>query len=344
MARSRLAVLIGKGRYDDEIAGYDAEGGPRRTYLELARSTGADIRSFRTGVARHGRLFGRIFSRSPLWGSAVSMALNAHQYETVYVTGEDLALRLLIVLRLIRRRARVIFIFHNATAKKLKILRAVGHAYIKACITLCTAQQRIILNSATLPTDKVVRMFEAVDTEFFCSAAASSGSSFIACGAEARDYNTMMEAAKRSKCRGVVYGHGYMSNSVASSPEMGGGFVECAPRVSYSALRNAYAEARFAVVPLQPSRYASGLNGLLEAMAMGLPVIITETEGLTDYVDHKPGMLVEAGDVDAMATAFSDIMQAGLDADEFGSKNREWINTHCRIETFLSTIMKLVEE
>ena len=50
--------------------------------------------------------------------------------------------------------------------------------------------------------------------------------------------------------------------------------------IPFTELRALYDAARLVVVPLRPVDYAAGVNGLLEAMAMAKPVILTQTSGI----------------------------------------------------------------
>ena len=52
----------------------------------------------------------------------------------------------------------------------------------------------------------------------------------------------------------------------------------------YRQLRDLYAKASLAVVPLKDSPYQHGITAIQEAMAMGLPVIVTRTKGQSDVV------------------------------------------------------------
>jgi glycosyltransferase involved in cell wall biosynthesis len=70
-----------------------------------------------------------------------------------------------------------------------------------------------------------------------------------------------------------------------------------ARRYEYNDLRTLYAESAMVAVPLYENDFQAGVTTLLEAMAMGKPVIVTQTEGQTDVVtDGVNGLTVEPGD------------------------------------------------
>jgi glycosyltransferase involved in cell wall biosynthesis len=55
----------------------------------------------------------------------------------------------------------------------------------------------------------------------------------------------------------------------------------------YTALRELYARSAIIVVPLDDTDFQAGVTTILEAMAMGKPVIVTHSEGQTDVVEDR---------------------------------------------------------
>lgn len=80
------------------------------------------------------------------------------------------------------------------------------------------------------------------------------------------------------------------------------------PFLSHPELRQAYADHRVVAVATTPNRHGSGMTVVLEAMACGRPVVATRGGGLESYVTPETGVLVPAGDEDAMARALQDLL------------------------------------
>lgn len=72
---------------------------------------------------------------------------------------------------------------------------------------------------------------------------------------------------------------------------------------SLSDLRADYARADIVVIPLRPNRHASGLTVLLEAVAMGRPVVASDVGGLRQYFDDDEVCFVPSGDHAALRAA-----------------------------------------
>lgn len=91
--------------------------------------------------------------------------------------------------------------------------------------------------------------------------------------------------------------------------------------ISLEAGRDMMARAAAVVVPLVPAERSTGQVVLFEAMAMGKPVVATRATGTADYVrDGENGLLVEPGDVDALAQAVNQILRDPALAAQLGNR------------------------
>ena len=95
------------------------------------------------------------------------------------------------------------------------------------------------------------------------------------------------------------------------------------PALSHLALREEYRTSGVCVVALRPNRHCSGITTVLEAMACGRPVIVTDTPGMRDYVRHgRDGLLVPPGDVRALAAEILRVLTDPGLAAELGQAAR----------------------
>lgn len=93
--------------------------------------------------------------------------------------------------------------------------------------------------------------------------------------------------------------------------------------LTHPQLRALYRTARVAAVSTRLNNHVSGITAILEAMAMGKPVVATKTPGLEEYVaDGETGVLVPVGDRDAMAKALIELLNDPARCAEMGSQAR----------------------
>ena len=98
--------------------------------------------------------------------------------------------------------------------------------------------------------------------------------------------------------------------------------------LTFPALRDAYARARFAVFPLEHVDYAAGVTGMCEAMAMGKAIIASASPGVSEYIRHGvSGLVVPVGDVRAMREAIVRLWEDPALAEQMGQRNRKWAET-----------------
>ncbi len=77
--------------------------------------------------------------------------------------------------------------------------------------------------------------------------------------------------------------------------------------------------AAVVVIPLLPAERSTGQVVVLEAMALGKPVVATELAGTVDLVDSGvDGLLVPAGDAEALASAVNRLLETPDEARALG--------------------------
>lgn len=85
-------------------------------------------------------------------------------------------------------------------------------------------------------------------------------------------------------------------------------------------------------------------NGLLEAMAAGLPVVATATGGMVELVDHgRSGLLVQPGDARALAAAIVDLMEQPALADALGRAARAVVETRYSFDRMVGAFSQTYE-
>lgn len=92
--------------------------------------------------------------------------------------------------------------------------------------------------------------------------------------------------------------------------------------------------------------HSEGLSiALLEAAASGLPIVATDVGGNRSVLgDGQRGLLVPAGDGDALRTAIATLLQEPERAKALGEAAREWVHGHASIEAMAARYARLYAE
>lgn len=157
--------------------------------------------------------------------------------------------------------------------------------------------------------------------------AQSDGTVFSA-GRTLRDYPTLLRAASRIDAPlTVICGH----RNLRGIRPPGNVTILCdVPRATYLQHLEACAVA---VVPLSRTERATGQVVVLEAMALGKPVVATRAAGTLDHIrDGVNGLLVDIGDDRALAEAVNRLLRNPDWARRLGEQALEDVCSHHTIE------------
>ncbi|MEG3174734.1 glycosyltransferase [Sphingomonas sp. RB3P16] len=346
----RHAILLGSGKYSDEIKGFSAEDQPEKEFIAIAKLSDARVFSLASSDGTFNNSIRTMFSKRPNYGSALKFAASAKDIDACYVTGEDLGIPAAIILKARAWRGKLYCVVHNITPKKAFLFRRIGHKMFGGFIVVSKRQRSLLVEQCNIPSEKVFLRYNCVDDTFFkpiSNASSQSGpdSAVMACGAENRDYALLREAARALDTKFEIYGHGFFGdrsdNSDAGSPP---NFASM-PRVSFPELAHAYNRSRAVVLPLNDVDYAAGVTGLVEAMACGKTVIVTKTTGIEGYLDAiEPTLLLKPNDVDYAIEVFKNFnTRSQAENDAAGARNREWILKNCAQSDYAEFVRDLME-
>jgi glycosyltransferase involved in cell wall biosynthesis len=289
-----------------------------------------------------GALAKRLAGSNKATGAAFAAFEARARAEAMFVTGEDIAFRLLPLLNLTGWKGRVSAVIHASHSLKWRTAaRLIGTGRVGTYFTVSTLQRDALVQKAGLPAGKVEFLYDSVDADYFdpALAGAPEGDGYVfACGLENRDYDTLSAAAARVRCPVRVQASGYFPQAGATDADLPANLEINRTRLSYADLRTRYAGARLVVVPLNAVPYAAGVNGLLEGMAMGKAVIVTESSGLSDYTGLDSLIKVPAADPARLAETIEALWRDPKTCEEMGRANRAWILRHAHVEQYAATI------
>jgi glycosyltransferase involved in cell wall biosynthesis len=258
--------------------------------------------------------------------------------------GERLSLAFTAVQRFARcKKAHIAMMYQFAKPNAQVPLRLFGRS-LHAVITWSSLQRRYLIERLGFPSERVYLVRHFVDQLFYSPRAAQED---IICGvgAEMRDYPTLIEAMRGTELRcHIATDHVRIPHrfrlvrdrrvSVDALPVPSDVKVTMG-RKTLPELRDLYARSRFVVVPLVPSDSDNGVTVILEAMAMGKPVICSRTRGQVDVIqDGVTGIYVPVGDPVALRSAMQSLWNEPKRAHAMGMRARVYVEQHHTLESF----------
>jgi glycosyltransferase involved in cell wall biosynthesis len=350
--------------------------GPRRDFLALAHGLGADMLD--RPAARSHWLGGMV---AKLFGIAAAQAVVAFtkraRYDAILTDGEHIGIPLALLLKLVGSRTPHVTIGHRITASKkrgfFKWLRVQSH--VSRIALHSQRQYDLAIDELGLTSDKLALIPYQADTQFWKPQADVAEERLIcSAGLEFRDYPTLVQAVEGLDVKVVIGAASHWSKrrntAEAAEPPKN---VEV-DKFDYVALRKLYARAAMVVVPLEDVDFQAGVTTILEAMAMGKPVIVTHTAGQTDVVEdrrtltrgahprqrpagmmkrvaHTAGVEIEPNgfyvppsDPDALRRAIQFLLDRPEERARLGASGRRTVEQVASLEQYVERLRELVDE
>lgn len=145
----------------------------------------------------------------------------------------------------------------------------------------------------------------------------------FSCGLDAgRDFGTLLEASRGLSARVMIKADKSFRLDAAQYPNV----TLKSNHLSFANFRALYIDAAVVVVTTHDTPNASGVTALLEAMAMGRPVIVSDNPALRDYLPPPDaGVVIPIGDSVALRTAIEDLLAHPDKAEAMGRQARVFV-------------------
>src|SRR5579883_2962958 len=247
---------------------------------------------------------GRLSGVGPPWARlALELQRRQDEYDVVVTWSERLALSLMALQRVSGKGKPHVAMMYWFSRPSVRVPMRLFADSLRAIVTWSTVQRAYAIERLGIASDKVYLVKHFVD-QLFWRPREREIDTICSAGAEMRDYPTLLEALRGSGLRCHLatdharvdrFGFGRRVSAQAYAPKASEGVT--IGRMTAPELRELYARSRFVVVPLQPSDTDNGVTVILEAMAMGKPVICTRTRGQVDVIEEGvTGIFVPPGD------------------------------------------------
>jgi glycosyltransferase involved in cell wall biosynthesis len=263
--------------------------GPRKDYDVLSSVLRAEV--IDRADARRSRL---LRAAVRVLGLAIVQAWLAFaardRFDVIVTDGEHLGIPLAALLKLTRSKVAHVTIGHRITASKKRLffkwLKV--HSHMRFIALHSQRQQELGIEDLGIPAERLVLMPYQVDVNFWRPQPDVPEERLVcSAGLEFRDYATLLQAIDGLDAQVVI---GAASHWSKRRNTAAGDALPSNVRVAafdYRALRQLYARAAVVVVPLDDIDFQAGITTILEAMAMGKPVVVTHTAGQTDVIEDR---------------------------------------------------------
>ncbi len=149
---------------------------------------------------------------------------------------------------------------------------------------------------------------------------ARPGSHVFSYGNSDRDYDVLIRAMKNLHAPCII-----LSQNFNPSTTLPHNVKLIRERVSLEEMTRLILESAVTVIPTYYYNVAAGQNGILEAMALGRPVVATRNFASLEYgKDDESIILVPPSDPDALRNAIKKLLENPDMADSMGKKAREF--------------------
>jgi glycosyltransferase involved in cell wall biosynthesis len=341
-------LILAAGRFGEAMREGIRNGRePRLDVFELADRLGAHVIDY-LDVDRSRVPFVRLATRT--LGASAGVAYlgyqERHHYDAILTTGEDIGLPLASLLKSSSARCSHTMIAHTLFPAKKRVFfdyLRVG-SRIDRILAYSTHEETHMIERLGIPRDKIQRIYYHADQKFFRPDTRSTEPALVcAAGQLLRDYDCLIEAVHDLPIQvEIAAGSPWISHSLGPSAAL-------PPNVKWGKmnrfeLRELYARAAVAVVPILQNDYQTGIATILEMMAMGKCVIATKTRGQTDtIVDGETGVYVPPSDPVALRNAIQRMLAAPDEAARMGRNARRFVEENAGLDVFVDRVEEAVK-
>lgn len=355
----KTLYLISKGMNklpDEEIARLEKlNKHPRVSFLENAlHAYVLDERFFRKKTPG---IRSWIYNKMPAGTAQIIEALFQHKnYDVIFTQSERVGLPLALIMKWLGIKKPHVMIISRITSadqrksrQKLWFLKHAKESISKILIW-SSVQRNIAISEAGVQPEKIKLLKRGTDQKFWDASGFDDVVKDTICsvGMEMRDYPTLVEALRPLEeipchiavgaARGQIFDTVKRLYNMEKIPDQ-----ITVGRKPYTELRALYARSRFAVVSLLPTDSDNGLTAILEAMAMGIPVICSRVEGQVDVIEEGiTGLFVPQGDPKALREAILELWNDPERAKKMGQAARQYIEEVHNMEQFVAAIKREV--
>ncbi len=192
---------------------------------------------------------------------------------------------------------------------RLRWLARRGLPRADALFTQCAPMVDVIAGEWSVPSSRVHYIPLGIDTDFYAHQPLPDPADdpvVVSAGEDPfRDHELLITAVEMTRAKYSTRLELATGLPVSASGDWATVYTE---RMN-GRMRDLYRRSTLVAIALKPTLTGSGLTVVLEAMASGRPVVVTDNPGVAEYVEHgRTGLLVPPGDPRAFADAIESLL------------------------------------
>ena len=220
-------------------------------------------------------------------------------------------------------------------------------------IVYSRAEAEALQAELTIGPEKISGIMNHVDLGFFNTDSivvdANQPPFFMSQGLAKRDYPTLIHAMEKLPhvtCK---------ISAVSAWDKFKAGYegMDIPPNVHLESFNHPFlikqvtAQSRFVVIPLRPDTgmWTAGSTSVMQAQAMGKPVVVTRLPGIAEYVkDGETGFLVKGNDPGALAESIDRLWMNPQRTAEMGKNAKQWMEENFSLQTYVEGFSALIRK
>jgi len=289
------------------------------------------------------------------WRNAWHIWKRRKEFDAVYATAFR-GLEVLIFMRALGLFRKPIYLWHHQPIRKAKNLvrEAIARLFYRGMDRLFFFSQPIMDESLKSPKADAARMtliHWGPDLAFYdhiLRQRTGEQAGFITTGKELRDLPTLLQAFSQARHPLDMYinpsngGLDY-ANILAQSSIPENIHIHEINRLMIGELAKTVAQAKCVVICCLRANYTVGLTTLMEALALGLPVVCTKNPTFPFDIDAEGvGITVAHGDVEGWVRAINYIASHPAEAEVMGQRGRRLAETTFNLPQMAAEIAKAI--
>jgi len=337
------ALMLVSARADEGLRAAVREGRrPDTEFLYLERAHDVDLLDWSQLPFRPS-----LRSQAASVQHALAALPRLHRYGVVFSDGENVGIPLALALRgLGSRIPHLVLGHHLSSPRKRRYFRTLAAGERMSRVLVHSAlQAELASTDLRIPRERLAVLPYCVDTDFWSPGGQVEENLIVSAGREHRDYATLAAATGGLPVRvQVAAGSLHTPEGTWSAPPSWPSNFSVRP-LDYLQLREAYRRAALVVIPVLETDFQAGITSVLEAMAVGCPVITSATAGRSEAIeDGVNGVLVPPGDAAALGAAVTRLIGDPGERRRLGARARETAVQRHRIGVFGDALARHLDE